>query len=118
MSAYVVWHTPFGLACLWCRPTIAVCKNVVLTRELDLGQGVSVFGDILTWFQKQNNFAGWFSFTLLYCLNISLFLPGIVLVLGAGFVFGYACISLLKAALLAQAMLCMLMVACPVLWVS
>eukprot|EP00884_Botryococcus_braunii_P002783 jgi/Botrbrau1/12505/Bobra.0169s0048.5 len=52
-------------------------------------KGVSVFGDILSWFQKQNNFVGWFSFTVLYCLNISLFLPGIVLVLGAGFVFGF-----------------------------
>ena len=48
-----------------------------------------MFGDILRFFQRQNNWLGWLYFTLLYCVNVALFLPGIVLILGAGFIFGY-----------------------------
>jgi len=51
-------------------------------------QGLTVFGDILRFFQRQNNWLGWLYFTLLYSVNVALFLPGIVLILGAGFVFG------------------------------
>jgi len=51
-------------------------------------QGLTVFGDILKFFQRQNNWLGWLYFTLLYCVNVALFLPGIVLILGAGFIFG------------------------------
>lgn len=51
-------------------------------------QGFTVFGDILIWFQNQNNWAGWAIFLAMYTANVSLLLPGIVLILGAGFVFG------------------------------
>ncbi|BDA41533.1 probable Golgi apparatus membrane protein tvp38 [Coccomyxa sp. Obi] len=52
-------------------------------------KGFTVFGDILTWFQNQNNWAGWAIFLAMYTANVSLLLPGIVLILGAGFVFGF-----------------------------
>ncbi|KAK9909219.1 hypothetical protein WJX75_008942 [Coccomyxa subellipsoidea] len=52
-------------------------------------KGFTVFGDILTWFQKQNNWAGWAIFLAMYTANVSLLLPGIVLILGSGFVFGF-----------------------------
>jgi uncharacterized membrane protein YdjX (TVP38/TMEM64 family) len=51
-------------------------------------QGFTVFNDILRFFQRQNNWMGWLIFTIFYCANVSLFLPGLVLILGAGFVFG------------------------------
>lgn len=57
-------------------------------------QGFTVFGDLLRFFQRQNNWIGWFSFLGLYCVNVALFMPGIVLILGAGFVFGCALISI------------------------
>ncbi len=54
-------------------------------------QGVSIFGDILGWFEKQNSWwPGWVCFLLLFTVNVSLFLPGVALILGAGYVFGYA----------------------------
>ncbi len=53
-------------------------------------QGVTVFRDIIRWFEKQNNWIGWTCFTLLYCLNIAILLPGILFILAAGFVFGRA----------------------------
>lgn len=52
-------------------------------------KGFTVFGDILIWFQKQNNWGGWAIFLAMYTANVSLLLPGIVLILGAGFVFGF-----------------------------
>ena len=52
-------------------------------------QGVSIFGDILSWFEKQNGWwPGWVCFLLLFIVNVTLFLPGVALILGAGFVFG------------------------------
>ena len=53
-------------------------------------QGLSIFGKLLEWFQNQNNWAGWAIFLAMYTANVSLLLPGIVLILGAGFIFGYA----------------------------
>jgi hypothetical protein len=43
-----------------------------------------VFGDILTFFEKRNNWVGWACFLLMYTANISLFMPGILLMMGAG----------------------------------
>jgi hypothetical protein len=65
----------------------------VLTRkrsraEACVVQGVTFFGELLDFFEAQNNWIGWVIFLGVYCLNISLFLPGLVLILGAGFVFG------------------------------
>ena len=51
-------------------------------------QGFKIFGALLRWFQKQNNWRGWGIFLAIYCANVALFLPGVVLILGAGFVFG------------------------------
>jgi uncharacterized membrane protein YdjX (TVP38/TMEM64 family) len=59
-----------------------------LTVPSMLRQGFAVFGDILTWFQQQNNWGGWAIFLAMYTVNVALLLPGIILILGAGFVFG------------------------------
>ena len=48
-----------------------------------------MFKDIIVWFEKQNNWIGWTCFTLLYMINIAILLPGIFMILGAGFVFGF-----------------------------
>ncbi|KAK9819408.1 hypothetical protein WJX74_000272 [Apatococcus lobatus] len=52
-------------------------------------KGLKVLGDILHWFEKRNNWVGWSCFLLLYCVDVALFLPGLVLILAAGFVFGF-----------------------------
>lgn len=51
-------------------------------------QGFTIFGDILRFFEKRNNWVGWSCFLAIYLANVSLFLPGILLMMGAGFVFG------------------------------
>lgn len=52
-------------------------------------QGFSVFGDLLRWFQARNNWAGWGMFLGMYTALVALFLPGVVFIMGAGFVFGF-----------------------------
>lgn len=52
-------------------------------------KGFSIFGVILRWFQARNNWAGWGIFVGMYCAFVALFLPGVVLIIGAGFVFGF-----------------------------
>lgn len=51
-------------------------------------QGFSIFGTMLAWFEKQNNWKGWALFLPMYTANVALFLPGVIFILGAGFVFG------------------------------
>ncbi len=51
-------------------------------------QGFSIFGTMLSWFEKQNNWKGWAVFLPVYTANVALFLPGVIFILGAGFVFG------------------------------
>ena len=51
-------------------------------------QGFSIFGTMLRWFEKQNNWKGWALFLPMYTVNVALFLPGVIFILGAGFVFG------------------------------
>lgn len=54
-------------------------------------QGVRIFGQILSWFERQNSWwPGWVSFLLLFIAAVTLFLPGVALILGAGYVFGCA----------------------------
>ena len=48
--------------------------------------GINIF---LDW-TKENPVPGWFVFTLVYFLATVLFIPGLILTLGAGFVFGHA----------------------------
>lgn len=53
-------------------------------------KGVRIFGEILRWFERQNSWwPGWVSFLLLFITAVTLFLPGVALILGAGFVFGF-----------------------------
>ncbi|KAK9846466.1 hypothetical protein WJX81_004574 [Elliptochloris bilobata] len=67
---------------------VVLCILLVLIILVSV-KGVTVFKDIIHWFEKQNNWIGWTCFTLLYCLNISILLPGILFILAAGFVFGF-----------------------------
>lgn len=52
-------------------------------------KGFSIFGVILRWFQARNNWGGWGIFVGMYTGLVALFLPGVVFIMGAGFVFGY-----------------------------
>lgn len=52
-------------------------------------KGFGFFGDLLSWFQRHNGWAGWGIFVGMYTAMVALFLPGVVLILGAGFVFGF-----------------------------
>lgn len=52
-------------------------------------KGFSIFGTMLGWFEKQNNWKGWAVFLPVYTVNVALFLPGVIFILGAGFVFGF-----------------------------
>lgn len=90
-------------------PLSAICHCTTLASP----QGFGFFGDILTWFQRHNGWAGWGifvgalsglpvvgalvscslgmrrRFAGMYTAMVALFLPGVVLILGAGFVFGF-----------------------------
>lgn len=50
-------------------------------------QGVRIFGEILHFFERWNNWGGWGIFIGLFIVNVTLFLPGVALILGAGFIF-------------------------------
>ena len=47
-----------------------------------------IFSEILNFFEKWNNWGGWGIFIGMFIMNVTLFLPGVALILGAGFVFG------------------------------
>jgi membrane protein DedA with SNARE-associated domain len=49
---------------------------------------VRIFGEILHFFERWNNWGGWGIFIGLFIANVTLFLPGVALILGAGFIFG------------------------------
>lgn len=51
-------------------------------------QGVRIFSEILNFFENWNNWGGWGIFIGMFIVNVTLFLPGVALILGAGFVFG------------------------------
>jgi uncharacterized membrane protein YdjX (TVP38/TMEM64 family) len=51
--------------------------------------GFGVFGRILAWFQKHNGWAGWGIFIPMYIGVVALFIPGVIFITGAGFVFGF-----------------------------
>ncbi|KAL6769331.1 hypothetical protein ACKKBG_A30590 [Auxenochlorella protothecoides x Auxenochlorella symbiontica] len=52
-------------------------------------KGFSIFGDLLRWFQSRNNWGGWGIFLGMYTALVAVFLPGVVFIMGAGFVFGF-----------------------------
>lgn len=52
-------------------------------------KGFSIFGTMLGWFEKQNNWKGWAVFLPVYTVNVALFLPGVIFILAAGFIFGF-----------------------------
>ncbi|KAL4428039.1 hypothetical protein ABPG75_002128 [Micractinium tetrahymenae] len=52
-------------------------------------KGFGFFGDVLSWFQRHNGWGGWGIFVGMYTAVVALFLPGVVLILGAGFIFGF-----------------------------
>jgi uncharacterized membrane protein YdjX (TVP38/TMEM64 family) len=52
-------------------------------------RGFSIFGDILHWFKRHNSWGGWGIFIGMYTGVVALFMPGVVFMMGAGFVFGF-----------------------------
>jgi len=52
-------------------------------------QGFSIFGTILSWFKRRNGWGGWGVFIPFYTGMVALFFPGVVFIMGAGFVFGF-----------------------------
>lgn len=52
-------------------------------------QGFSVFGSILSWFKNRNGWGGWGVYVGFYTGIVALFFPGVVFIMGAGFVFGF-----------------------------
>lgn len=52
-------------------------------------KGIGIFGEILGWFKNHNGWAGWGAFLGMYTGIVALFLPGVVFIMGAGFVFGF-----------------------------
>lgn len=51
--------------------------------------GLGIFTEILAWFQRHSGWGGWGIFIPMYIGVVTLYLPGIVFILGAGFVFGF-----------------------------
>ena len=52
-------------------------------------QGFSVFGTILAWFKQRNGWGGWGVYVGFYTGVVALYFPGVVFIMGAGFVFGF-----------------------------
>ncbi|KAL4858718.1 TVP38/TMEM64 family membrane protein [Chlorella vulgaris] len=67
----------------------AVLAVLITIIVLVAVKGFGFFGDILLWFQRHNGWAGWGIFVGMYTATVALFLPGVILILGAGFVFGF-----------------------------
>ena len=63
-------------------------KRQLANRSQAIAQGVRIFGEILHFFERWNNWGGWGIFIGLFIANVTLFLPGVALILGAGFIFG------------------------------
>lgn len=51
--------------------------------------GFSVFPRILEWFKKRSGWGGWGAYLGIYTAIVALFIPGVVFIMGAGFVFGF-----------------------------
>lgn len=51
--------------------------------------GFSIFGSILHWFKRRNGWGGWGVFIGFYAGVVALFMPGVVFILGSGFIFGF-----------------------------
>lgn len=54
-----------------------------------LVQGFSIFGVILQWFKQRNGWGGWGVFIGFYTAVVTLFFPGVIFIMGAGFIFGF-----------------------------
>lgn len=52
-------------------------------------KGVKIFSEILNFFERWNSWGGWGIFIGMFILNVTLFLPSVALILGAGFIFGF-----------------------------
>ena len=51
--------------------------------------GFSIFPRILEWFKKRSGWGGWGAYLGIYTAIVALFIPGVVFIMGAGFVFGF-----------------------------
>ena len=66
-----------------------VLAALIAATVLVSTRGVQFLKDALAWLQRHSGWAGWGVFTASYAAAVSLLLPGVAAVLGAGFVFGF-----------------------------
>ncbi|KAG7672571.1 putative membrane protein [Nannochloris sp. 'desiccata'] len=63
--------------------------NIITMIVMVSIHGFSIFGTILNWFKKRNGWGGWGIFIGFYTGIVALFIPGVVFILGSGFIFGF-----------------------------
>ena len=68
--------------------TCCTAKSSVKAAPHWRPQGVRIFSEILNFFERWNSWGGWGIFIGMFIGNVTLFLPSVALILGAGFVFG------------------------------
>lgn len=51
--------------------------------------GFSIYGNILRWFKQRGGWGVWGIYIGLYTVLVAIFIPGVVFIMGAGFVFGF-----------------------------
>ena len=69
---------------------IAAQRSCCFPRRADKASPVQGLGGVMLWFERQNNWVGWAEFLGVYTAVVALYLPGLPLIMGAGFVFGCA----------------------------
>lgn len=70
-------------------PKLFVLGVIITLIVLVSIHGFAFFGEILSWFKARDGWGGWGVYVGFYTAVVSLFFPGIVFIMGAGFVFGF-----------------------------
>ena len=63
--------------------------QIITTIVMVSIHGFSIFGSILAWFKQRSGWGGWGVFIGFYTGVVALFMPGVVFIMGAGFIFGF-----------------------------
>jgi uncharacterized membrane protein YdjX (TVP38/TMEM64 family) len=79
-----------GLGCFLAHwPKLVMLGLIITMVTLVSIYGFAIFGRILHWFKKRNGWGGWGVYVGFYTAVVTLFIPGVVFIMGAGFVFGF-----------------------------
>ena len=70
-------------------PKLFLLGIIITSIVLVSIHGFAIFGRILNWFKARDGWGGWGVYVGFYTGLVSLFFPGIVFIMGAGFVFGF-----------------------------